>query len=454
MGTASGTQGRVFYGWWIVAGSFLIMATCYTIFVNCIPLFQSHMVKDLRISVSQFNTGVSLCTVVAIFASLAFGVLVGKVPARILGGFTVITSSVVLVLFSQVRALWHLYALCVVAGMVVVAGTRLLASVLTTNWFTARRGLAVAIALSGSGVGGVILSPVTSRVIETAGWRPAFLVLAVICLVAALPIAVVAFAARPSDKGLQPYGAGLADAPVIDRSPDQPVTVAVGWAVLRRNAGFWVLIVGFVMMGIINGAIITNSVSNMTSMTLDGVEIPVGGHSTMWAGYVWSAYLGVVIVAKVSLGAIYDRWGLHAGTALGTLACVIASVALCFPTTIAGPIIAAVAFGFGTCMGTVTPPVMAAKAYGKKDIGLITGIVTAFELFGAAIGSVVSGMFFDAHHSFVPAWIMTLIASALMGLTLWLAVPAARRLVQRRLAEGAPWIDAEGQEIPAPLAVA
>ena len=449
MNTIADRHSRFHYGWWIVAGSFMIMATCYTIFVNCIPIFQSHIVKDLGVTVAQFNTGVSLTTVVAIFASLAYGALVERVSARILGGFTVITSSVVLVGLARVTALWQLYALCLVAGMVVVAGTRLLASVLTTNWFNARRGLAVAIALSGSGVGGVILSPVTSRVIDAAGWRPAFLVLAVVCLVAALPIAVIAFSSRPSNMGLQPYGAGLAD-PRAARTPaDQPVTVAVGWKVLRASGGFWVLIVGFVMMGIVNGAIITNSVSNMTTMTLDGVDIVVGGHSTIWAGNVWSLYLGVVIVAKITLGAIYDRWGLHAGTLLGTVTCVVASVALCFPTTTAGPIIAAVAFGFGTCMGTVTPPVMAAKAYGKKDIGLITGIITAFELFGAAIGAVVSGMFFDSFHSFVPAWIMTLIASLLMGLTLWLAVPAARRIVQRCIDAGAPTLDAEGMEIPA-----
>jgi len=445
--TDTGKQGRFFYGWWIVAGSFMIMATCYTIFVNCIPIFQAHIVRDLGIAVAQFNTGVSLTTVVAIVASLAFGVLVEKVPARVLGSFTVLTSSVVLLLFSRITTVWHLYALCVVAGLVVVSGTRLLASVLTTNWFNTQRGLAVAIALAGSGVGGVVLSPVTSRVIEASGWRTAFLMLAIVSLVAALPIAALAFSSRPSNLGLQPYGAGEVEAVRPDRSPDPVVTVSVGWKVLRRSAGFWVLIFGFVMMGIVNGAIITNSVSNMTTMTLNGVDIPVGGHSTIWAGNVWSAYLGMVIVAKVALGAIYDRWGLHAGTLLGTATCVIAAVALCFPTTAAGPIIAAIAFGIGTCMGTVTPPVMAARAYGKKDIGMITGIITAFELFGAAIGAVVSGKIFDAFHSFVWAWIMALVASLLMGVTLWLAVPAARRIVQRRVDAGAPGIDAEGNEI-------
>ena len=38
--------GRFFYGWWIVAGGLLIMATCYTVFVNCIPLFQTHIVRS------------------------------------------------------------------------------------------------------------------------------------------------------------------------------------------------------------------------------------------------------------------------------------------------------------------------------------------------------------------------------------------------------------------------
>jgi MFS family permease len=447
MASARTRQGRFFYGWWIVAGGVLIMATCYTIFVNCIPLFQAHIVQDLGITMGQFNTGVSLCTVVAIFASLVIGKLLDSRSVRVIGAFTVITSSVVLVLFSFITALWHLYVLCIIAGMIVVAGTRLLISVLTTNWFTLKRGLAVSIALSGSGIGGVILSPVTSAMIVNYGWRPAFLLLAVVCLVAALPITVTMFRNRPSDIGLEPYGAGQAEAAKADRSSDAPVTVAVGWKALRKSGGFWLLVVGFIMMGIVNGAIITNTVSNMTSVTLDGTEIVTGGHSTIWAGYVWSGYLAMVIVGKVALGAIYDRWGLWMGTMIGTVTCVLASVALCFPTTIWGPILGALFFGFGTCMGTVSPPVMVVKEYGKKDLGMVVGVVTAFELFGAAVGAVVSGVFFDAFLTFIPAWIMTLAASVLMGITLLLSIPAARRIVARCKAAGAPDLDAEGLEV-------
>jgi len=438
---------KIFYGWFVVAGGFLLMATCYTIFVNCIPLFQSHVVSELGISMGAFNTGVMLCTAVAIFASLIFGALIDKVSSRLLGAITVITTSVVLALFSFITEAWHLYALCVVAGVVVVAGTRLLASVVTANWFTVKRGLAVAIALSGSGFGGVILSPLVSNIIVSWGWRPAFMVLAVIAALASLPIILVAFYNRPADKGLEPYGTGMTQVEQVDKSSDTPVTVSVGWKILRKNGGFWILILGFVAMGIVNGAVITNSITNMTSVTLEGVEVITGGHDTVWAGYVWSLYLGVVIVAKISLGAIYDRFGLRAGTLLGTVACVMAAIALCFPATDFGPIIAAIAFGFGTCMGTVSPPIHAVKQYGKKDLGMVTGFITALELFGAAIGALVSGVLFDLFLSFVPAWLMVLAASLVMGVCLMAAIPAANRLVAKRIASGAPMLDAEGFEI-------
>ena len=54
---------------------------------------------------------------------------------------------------------------------------------------------------------------------------------------------------------------------------------------------------------------------------------------------------------------------------------------------------------------------------------------------------------FDAYLSFAPVWIMVIVASVLMGVTLLASIPAARRLVARRVAEGAPQLDAEGFEI-------
>ena len=48
-------QRKLFPGWFVVASGFVIMATCYTIFVNCMSLFQPLIVSDLGISLAQYN---------------------------------------------------------------------------------------------------------------------------------------------------------------------------------------------------------------------------------------------------------------------------------------------------------------------------------------------------------------------------------------------------------------
>ena len=190
-------QRKFFPGWLVVASGFVIMATCYTIFVNCMSLFQPLIVSDLGITLAQYNISNAISTVVSVVGSLVIGHVADKVSGRVLGSLTVIATSAVLAGMSFVGALWQVYVLFAVSGCFAVASTRLLISLVTANWFTAKRGLAISIALSGSGFGGAILSPIVSSLIVSVGWRSAFLVLALVCIVAALPIKAYSFRPLP-----------------------------------------------------------------------------------------------------------------------------------------------------------------------------------------------------------------------------------------------------------------
>ena len=185
-------QRKFFPGWLVVTSGFVIMATCYTIFVNCMSLFQPLIVSDLGISLAQYNISNAISTVVSVVGSLVIGHVADKVSGRVLGSLTVIATSTVLAGMSFVGELWQVYVLFAVSGCFAVGSTRLLNSHVTANWFTAKRGLAISIALSGTGFGGAILSPIVSSLIVSVGWRSAFLVLAAICMVAALPSRVQA----------------------------------------------------------------------------------------------------------------------------------------------------------------------------------------------------------------------------------------------------------------------
>lgn len=375
-------QRKFFPGWLVVASGFVIMATCYTIFVNCMSLFQPLIVSDLGISLAQYNIFNAISTVVSVIGSLVIGHVADKVSGRILGSLTVIATSAVLVGMSFVGELWQVYVLFAVSGCFAVASTRLLISLVTANWFTAKRGLAISIALSGSGFGGAILSPIVSSLIVSVGWRSTFLVLAAVCIVAALPITAYSFRTKPSEIGLKPLGENPGDPSVStagDKDEHTAPEVNVGWSRIKKSPAFWLLVVAFLFMGLVNGA-------------------------------------------------IYDRFGLRFGNVLGSVACIVACVALCFPTTDLGPIVAAVSFGIGTCMGTITPTIAASKQFGMADLGKVTGTITSLEMVGGTVGAIVSGVLFDATGSFASTWIVCLACSVVMLVFLLASEPIAAKL--------------------------
>ena len=375
-------QRKFFPGWLVVASGFVIMATCYTIFVNCMSLFQPLIVSDLGVSLAQYNISNAISTVVSVIGSLVIGHIADKVSGRILGSLTVIATSAVLVGMSFVGELWQVYVLFAFSGCFAVASTRLLISLVTASWFTAKRGLAISIALSGSGFGGAILSPIVSSLIVSVGWRSTFLVLAAVCIVAALPITAYSFRTKPSEIGLKSLGENPGDPSVStagDKDEHTAPEVNVGWSRIKKSPAFWLLVVAFLFMGLVSGA-------------------------------------------------IYDRFGLRFGNVLGSVACIVACVALCFPTTDLGPIVAAVSFGIGTCMGTITPTIAASKQFGMADLGKVTGTITSLEMVGGTVGAIVSGVLFDATGSFASTWIVCLACSVVMLVFLLASEPIAAKL--------------------------
>ncbi len=97
------------------------MATCYTIFVNCMSLFQPLVVSDLGITLAQYNISNAISTVVSVIGSLVIGHVADKVSGRVLGSLTVIATSAVLAGMSLVGELWQVYVLFSVCPVLFVA---------------------------------------------------------------------------------------------------------------------------------------------------------------------------------------------------------------------------------------------------------------------------------------------------------------------------------------------
>ncbi len=409
------TARKIYRGWWIVVGGFFIMATSYAVFVNCLGLFLVPITQSLGLTRAQFNANSSIAAVVGVVASLLIGRLMDRHSIRLLGILSVAITVLDMFLWSFVTALWQMYLLSFVAGFVVISGARLLISILIANWFDAKRGLALSIALSGSGVGGVVMSQLCAWLIATDGWRPAFRIVSVVTLVFALPLTLT-FRNRPADIGLEPYGAGS------QAKPASPDGSELDRRAVIRSTAFWVLMAGFFFTGVINGGVILNISASLTD----------AGHTTAFAANIVSVQLLALIVGKISLGAVYDRFGIASGTLLGSVTTVLATASMLLAHTDWAPPLFALCFGFGTCLGTVAPPLMVTSHFGGRHLGSLVGAVTAIEMFGVALGAVLMGRTHDITGTYALGWIALTAAGVIMTALLLLSVGLARKLTRPR----------------------
>lgn len=61
----------------------------------------------------------------------------------------------------------------------------------TSQWFDRRRGIAVAVCMSGNYVAGALWPPVMQHFIDSVGWRATYVGIGVFCFVSVLPLALV-----------------------------------------------------------------------------------------------------------------------------------------------------------------------------------------------------------------------------------------------------------------------
>ena len=184
------------------------------------------------------------------------GLLVEKLGARrmVLIGMTVLGLG--FLLFSQIQELWQLYLAFFIMAMGASLSSWLPVMTVLNHWFARHKSRAMAIAMEGEGVGGVILplllawaiGGVDPDVSERFGWSATALFIGAVCLVLAVPLSRLV-RNRPEDLGLRPDGdpAPTAAAPQAESAMDASVTEAAGgltWREAIRTRAFWFISIG------------------------------------------------------------------------------------------------------------------------------------------------------------------------------------------------------------------
>lgn len=169
--------------------------------------FMTPMIDELGWSRADFTLTRTLGQMVMAFVGIYVGSRVDQFGGRpiMLVGTTIL--AITMALHSLVDTLW---AWWILNGVVLTVGCamvgNLVVNVTLSKWFVVNRGKAIAFAAMGVSMGGIIITPLATWLVDNIGWREAWLWLALMTAVILYPVALLMRRA-PEHYGLVPDGA-------------------------------------------------------------------------------------------------------------------------------------------------------------------------------------------------------------------------------------------------------
>src|SRR5581483_6028061 len=206
--------GRIFYGWWIVFAFVVLNVYWAGTLIYGLTVFFTPVRHTFGWSAALLAFIFSLTNVLTGVVAPLVGAWFDRSGPRRMLFIASWCSGLGLLALSRTNSLTGFLASWILVSIgygIWASGTGPAAAAL---WFQRRRGLAIGLILGGGSIGGFLV-PIWKPVVDAAGWRTAFAIAGVALLAISLP-ACTLLRHRPDEPGLQPLGAGAANAGETD----------------------------------------------------------------------------------------------------------------------------------------------------------------------------------------------------------------------------------------------
>ena len=388
-------------GWWIVAVAAVAMSSGPGAFAfGALGLFIKPLSAEFGWDRSQISLAATYFTIALAVSIPVIGQLADRYGSRRVLLPSLLIFAVLLALPGLlVDALWKLLLLYILMGCL-GAGANALPYLRTlATWFDARRGLAIGIAMGGSGMGFAYVPPLLQYVIDSFGWREGYIFLAVFSLIVALPLVYFFLRDAPAAQGRAAAHAGSSE------------KTSLKLRALLASSLVWHLFLIFCLLSFgLYGVL-----SHLSPMMSDR------GMSTGQAALVQAA-LGIAIVcSRVFVGYLIDRFDAT------RVACVCFLISACGVGALAAGAVGTPAFLAALCIGLSLGAEIDMLAYltsryfGVANFGKIYGILFTSFLIGTSLGPYVFGLGYETWGSYreiLSAAVVLILVSAAMTLLL------------------------------------
>ncbi len=425
----------LFYGWVIVAISFVTLALTYGA-RYCFSVFYVAILNEFSWPRGSTSAILSVNLLVYAFFAPIAGILMDRFgPRKVfpLGGLLI---GLGLIACSSADTVWEFF---IYFGLVVGAGISLLGTTphnpILANWFIKRRGLAVGLAFSGVGFS-FPLGILVQWFISNFGWRVSYILTGLMVIIIVVPINAIFQRFRPEEKGVLSDGERnlgdldnrdenkeiIMDELIVDRE-----WVKVEWTLKKaiRTYRFWALF----FFDFLGGLSLMTIVTHQVRFAVDT------GFSEIVAASAFGIF-GIANVAGHASSFISDRLGREEACYIGIGSSIISIIMLLMVKTPSGLhylYIYSILFGFGMGLIAATSYTILADIFYGKHLGSITGFIITSLGIGLSIGPWLAGYIFDITGTYRFAFFIAMIALFISGIWIWIASPRKVRLVAGKI---------------------
>jgi MFS family permease len=270
-------------------------------------------------------------------------------------------------------SLWHFYAMYTLLGVFGTALSPVGYSRAVSSWFLRRRGVALAIVISGGAVAAIVQPPLTQALMDLSGWRSAYALLGGAVLIVGLPVAASFIRDRPSTV---PGSRTAADGASLRQGLHSRV--------------FWTVVVVFFASALaMNGAIV-----HLSALLTDRGVAPTQ------AALAVSSMGGASLAGRLLTGWFLDRFfAARVSVVLLSIAS-LGTFLLASADTFAEGALAAAMIGFGMGGEMDVTPYLLSRYFGLRSFSTLYGVAFASSAVAGAIGPILLGRAFDLSGSY------------------------------------------------------
>lgn len=392
--------GKPFYGVYVVVACFVVLFVLWGMVLNTFPIFVKPISENMDWGRGLVTLALLVGSVGTMLGAPIAGVLIDRIGAKSIMAVGALIIGFGLLAGSRIQHLWQFYVVFAFVGFGLMCATIIPCSFVISNWFVSRRGMAMSGAFVGTSVGGMVYAPIANEIILRYGWRTAFAAGGVTVLVVVVPVILFVIRSRPSEIGLEPYREKGAVA-----DPD-----AENWGVTLKEAlsmrPFWQIAAVMLIVGLVTGGLGNHTPAYLTDI----------GHSERGAAFAWSIVMGVMILGKVAVGPVSDRWGAKNSMAVAAVLFSISIFILLFAYPYWIVITFAAIYGFACGAPLVINPLLVSENLGMRNFGAIYGVLNIMGTVGGSVGPVGAGIFFDKRGTYLPVFYLFICISLVCAL--------------------------------------